>query len=829
MTMSGRHGRLLRHGSGLEDCGRLGRRISRGVLLCALLLFVLALGASGGTGNAAANRSVAVASTEPSLELAKTADEETVDAGDPIGFRIDLTNHGEIADQGRVIIEKRLDPNWATGTFPFNTNLPGTGSFSLGAAVGLMKIKTFKAVAPGSYTVTEDPPPAGFTLTDLSCDDPNSNSTWNVGTRQATISLQAGETVRCIFTNHIDHGRVIIEKRLDPNWATGTFPFNTNLPGTGSFSLGAAVGLMKIKTFKAVAPGSYTVTEDPPPAGFTLTDLSCDDPNSNSTWNVGTRQATISLQAGETVRCIFTNHIDHGRVIIEKRLDPNWATGTFPFNTNLPGTGSFSLGAAVGLMKIKTFKAVAPGSYTVTEDPPPAGFTLTDLSCDDPNSNSTWNVGTRQATISLQAGETVRCIFTNHDSTITPNGRGVVIVEKQAPATHNPSLETSGVFTDDIEPCNVQGIGSGNEQTCANVVPGTYMMTETGISGSGRLVSLRCDDTNSSWDLATRSATIRVEANETVRCVWVNEDRRGWVIVEKQAPATHNPSLETSGVFTDDIEPCNVQGIGSGNEQTCANVVPGTYMMTETGISGSGRLVSLRCDDTNSSWDLATRSATIRVEANETVRCVWVNEDRRGWVIVEKQAPATHNPSLETSGVFTDDIEPCNVQGIGSGNEQTCANVVPGTYMMTETGISGSGRLVSLRCDDTNSSWDLATRSATIRLEADETVRCTWVNETVPGPGAATNVILTDNLPVGPGLSWSLDPAVDGCSIQGQLLSCLFASLGDGEKVSVHVTSPTTTASCGRYDNTAVARADGRTAVRASASVTVDLPGHDHR
>ncbi len=52
MTMCGTHGRLLRQGSGLEDCGRLGRRISRGFCCCVLLLFVLALGASSGTSAA---------------------------------------------------------------------------------------------------------------------------------------------------------------------------------------------------------------------------------------------------------------------------------------------------------------------------------------------------------------------------------------------------------------------------------------------------------------------------------------------------------------------------------------------------------------------------------------------------------------------------------------------------------------------------------------------------------------------------------------------------------------------------------------------------------
>ncbi len=89
-----------------------------------VLLFVPALGASSRTGTAAAVGASA-ASTEASLELVKTADAETVEAGNPIGFSIDLTNHGEIANQGRVIIEKRLDPNWATGDLPLQHQPPG--------------------------------------------------------------------------------------------------------------------------------------------------------------------------------------------------------------------------------------------------------------------------------------------------------------------------------------------------------------------------------------------------------------------------------------------------------------------------------------------------------------------------------------------------------------------------------------------------------------------------------------------------------------------------------------------------------------------------------
>ena len=46
-------------------------------------------------------------------------------------------------------------------------------------------------------------------------------------------------------------------------------------------------------------------------------------------------------------------------------------------------------------------------------------------------------------------------------------------------------------------------------------------------------------------------------------------------------------------------------------------------------------LTSLECDDGNSSGDLATLTATYRVEAGETVRCVFTNT-KRSLIIVRK-------------------------------------------------------------------------------------------------------------------------------------------------------------------------------------------------
>lgn len=108
------------------------------------------------------------------------------------------------------------------------------------------------------------------------------------------------------------------------------------------------------------------------------------------------------------------------------------------------------------------------------------------------------------------------------------------------------------------------------------------------------------------------------------------------------------------------------------------------------------------------------------------------------------------------------------------------------------------------------------------------------------GTGPATGVTLSDALPAGPGLSWSVSPAVAGCSVSGtpQALTCNFASLAPSASVSVTVTSatrsasgtvststygghtPAPTPSCGVYRNTGRATASNHAAVASNEAVT---------
>jgi uncharacterized repeat protein (TIGR01451 family) len=101
------------------------------------------------------------------------------------------------------------------------------------------------------------------------------------------------------------------------------------------------------------------------------------------------------------------------------------------------------------------------------------------------------------------------------------------------------------------------------------------------------------------------------------------------------------------------------------------------------------------------------------------------------------------------------------------------------------------------------------------------------------GPGAATHVTVTDNLPGKDGLHWTMKPTVAGCTISGpdenQVLSCTFPTLPAGGSISIHIVSKTTDDSCGTVKNSASATSDGGgSATAGPAKITVSCPEREH-
>jgi uncharacterized repeat protein (TIGR01451 family) len=188
-----------------------------------------------------------------------------------------------------------------------------------------------------------------------------------------------------------------------------------------------------------------------------------------------------------------------------------------------------------------------------------------------------------------------------------------------------------------------------------------------------------------------------------------------------------------------------------------------------------------------------------------------------------------------TAGVLT-----CGGSGFTLAEGESASVHVFGTTDAEDCGVLSNTATVSASNEaadsDTNNS-DTATITVNCpeisitktadqgTVSAGDTIGFT-ITVTNSGAGTASGVTVTDTLPSDPGLGWTIDAANSdaGCSIAAGTLTCNFGSLAPGASKHVHITSPTTAASCGTVDNTASVTTSNDGSDSADASITVDCP-----
>ncbi len=293
-------------------------------------------------------------------------------------------------------------PAGQAGSFQY-TGVP-TGTISSDGTLVVSELE------PGTYTTTQVDPAPDFDVTAVECDDQASTapSSGDAGSRTAVINLEAGETVRCTYTN-TQRGSLVIASQTVPDAVGGSFQYTGSPTGTIP-----ANGTLVVANLE---PGTYTSTERDPAPEFDVTAVECDDGGSAtpSSGDAGSRTAVFNLDPGEMVTCTFTN-ARRGTLVVASETVPDGADGNFQF-TGVPSGTVSSNGTLV-------VANLTPGTYTTTEADPAPEFELTNVECDDGNSASasSGDAGSRTAVFNLDPGETVRCLFTNSkpSAEITP-------------------------------------------------------------------------------------------------------------------------------------------------------------------------------------------------------------------------------------------------------------------------------------------------------------------------------------------------------------------------------------------------------------------------
>ncbi len=140
----------------------------------------------------------------------------------------------------------------------------------------------------------------------------------------------------------------------------------------------------------------------------------------------------------------------------------------------------------------------------------------------------------------------------------------------------------------------------------------------------------------------------------TVKC----EPAQGTVIVKK---------VMVGGTDTFNYTGTPNGSISTNNGTIQANVVPGTYTSTEAVPTTGWSLISIVCDDTDSTGNVGTRTATFNVAAGETVTCTFTNTKKE-------------EPKFEICGIKWNDLNGNSKQDLGEpGLPNWTINLVFGT------------------------------------------------------------------------------------------------------------------------------------------------------
>ena len=166
---------------------------------------------------------------------------------------------------------------------------------------------------------------------------------------------------------------------------------------------------------------------------------------------------------------------------------------------------------------------VEPGVHTVTETGT-QGSDLTGITCVDPTGDSTASLSTATATFAVAPGENVVCTFTNtRRGTVT--AVQVTLPDSPTVFTYTPSagINDGAAFLLDDDTPDGSNIADTRVFT---VLPGTHSVAQAPVPGY-RLVSVLCDDADSTGSIATRTATFRVSAGEDIHCTFTNRPTYG--------------------------------------------------------------------------------------------------------------------------------------------------------------------------------------------------------------------------------------------------------------------------------------------------------------
>ncbi len=361
------------------------------------------------------------------------------------------------AKKGNLEVVKNVSPddpntNWnitVTGPSSFNDALTGDDTTGI------------RAIDSGSgYSITETAGAntnSGDYTTAYSCIKNGSAYLSGSGTTISEISIDKSDLVICVFTNTLKTGTIVVHKDVqDPNGnpvndTSKNFTIKLDNSDARTITDNGTV------TYNNVRAGTHTISEDTPPAGYSLFSITPDiDPNAPG--------AQISVAAGQTTNVYVVNRQQNATItVIKDVLNPDGGevSDDHEFTVNVGDQSG-----KVGEGKNEVF-TVAPGIYTVSENSDP-DYELVSITPDEdyqadgaqvivgPGEQQTVNVTNKQKKARIEVSKDVVApdgttdVSDNHPFTIQLNEGNNESISENNPATFdvNPGLFTVSELDD---------------------------------------------------------------------------------------------------------------------------------------------------------------------------------------------------------------------------------------------------------------------------------------------------------------------------------------------------------------------------------------------
>ena len=498
-------------------------------------------------------------------------------------------------------------------------------------------------------------------------------------------------------------------------------------------------------TVNTAGSGSGTVTSSPPgitcgsdcseqyPGGTGVTLLATADGDSYvAGWTgggcTGTGPCTVTMDQSKSVTATF--ELTGSIAVIKDAVPDDAQNFVFDPSPNLQAA-NFTLDddADPTLPNVQTFTGLTAGTYTVAEIPAP-GWQIADLACVGDTDGDT-TTGMPLATINLDPGEHIVCTYVNARE-------GSITIAKDSLPDHgqffefdpSPNLQTTNFLLDD-DP----GSPRPNQETFLNLgVPATYSVQEVNIPGGWALTDIRCagggPDTSVSTVMGT--ATIGLDAGEAVVCTFENT-KQGSITIVKDAIGDDPQDFgfsATGGLapssfsLDDDADPT------LSNQRVYTGLLPGTFTVTEGSDPTGWQLTDIVCTGGGPNTTDAGRTATIGLDPGENVTCTFTNTQGGTVTVIKDAVPnSPQDFGFTTTGGLSPSTFTLDDDGAPPlSNQRVFADRLPGTYTVTEDADPSGWQLTDLVCTGGGLDTSVAGRTATIGLDPEESVVCTFTN-----------------------------------------------------------------------------------------------------